>query len=241
MTEDTMFQGNPLRDNLLFERLHQATCLAHQRLEHRVDICYPNFDVHDYRRLLQDFWGFYQPLERKLVVLADHILPSPYSQQRRKAPRLKQDLLSLGMTEVEIAGLPLCGRLPAIPSLPRAFGVLYAIEGATVGERIADMHLLEQLRIDPSRGGSFFSSLNASYDPFLNSYWQEFIAVSESVEEPGPQLHAIEAAADALDCLEAWLDYRHRPKPANFSHWKPQSEPHPFRVPQLVDSICSAT
>src|SRR5215831_13696151 len=162
-----------LQHGPLFERLHQSTRLAYQRLEGRVDNYPRNFDLHDYRRLLQDLWGFYQPLERKLVVLADHILPSPSSRRRCKAPRLEQDLLSLGMTEAGIAALPRCGRLPALPTLPQVFGVLYVIYEAVLDERTATTHLHlaeERLGISPSQGGSFFSSLSSAYDPLGNSY-----------------------------------------------------------------------
>ncbi|HEX5544734.1 MAG TPA: biliverdin-producing heme oxygenase, partial [Nitrospira sp.] len=191
-----------LVDSLLFERLHQATRLAHRRLERQVDIYRPNVDVHNYRRLLQGFWGFYQPLERKLAVLADHNLPSSYSQRRRKAPRLEQDLLALRMTETEIAALPLCGRLPAIPTLPQVFGVLYVIDGAALSERIATIHLaVNNLGISPSQGGSFFSSLSASYDS-LDTCRQDLIEMAEAVEKPDHQDLVIQSAMDTLECLE---------------------------------------
>ena len=198
-----------LLNSLLFERLHQATRLAHRRLERQVDIYHPNFDVHNYRRLLQALWGFYQPMERKLAVLADHNLPSSYSQQRRKAPRLEQDLLALRMSEDDIAALPLCGRLPAIPTLPQVFGVLYVIDGAALGERIATIHLGgNDLGISPSQGGSFFSSLSASHAPFLDTSRQDFIAMAEAVEEAGHQDLVIRSAIDTIECLERWLDHR---------------------------------
>lgn len=205
-------------DSPLVERLHRTTRLAHRRLERRVDIYRPNFDVHNYRWLLQDFWGFYQPLERKLAVLAGHNLPSSYLQRRRKTPRLEQDLLALRMTESEIAALPLCGRLPAIPTLPQVFGVLYVIDGAALGERIATTHLHvagENLGISPSQGASFFSSLRASYTPLLDTCWQELIAMTEAVEEPNLQDLVIQSAMDTLECFETWLDHRKHSHLAN--------------------------
>jgi len=218
-----------LLDRLLFERLHHATRSAHRRLERQVDNYRPNLDVHNYRRLLQSFWGFYQPLERKLAVLADHHLSSSYSQQRRKAPRLEQDLLALRMTEADIAALPLCGRLPAIPTLPQVFGVLYVIDGAALGERIATIHLGgNSLGISPSQGGSFFSSLSASYDPF-DTCRQDFIAMAEAVEEAGHQDLVIRSAMDTIECLETWLDHRKQPHFKNAMHmnsmrWNSQLE-----------------
>jgi heme oxygenase len=201
-----------------------------------MDMYYPNLDVRNYRRLLQDFWGFYQPLERKLVVLADPLLFSPYSPQRSKASRLKQDLLTLGMTEAAIAALPLCGRLPAVPTPPRAFGVLYVIEGDPVGGRIADLHVLGKLGIHPSQGGSFFSTS----EPLGDQSRQVFkTAMTGTVEEPSFQLLAVEAAVDTLDCFEAWLDYRHRPQRTNHSPWNSESRLKPFG-PSHVDRVSGA-
>ncbi len=223
-----------LLDGVLFERLHQATRLAHRRLERQMDIYRPNFDVHNYRRLLQGFWGFYQPLERKLAVLADHHLPSSYSQRRRKAPQLKQDLLSLGLTETDIAALPLCGRLPATPTLPQVFGVLYVIDGAALGERIVVTHLGgDKLGISPSQGGSFFSSLSASYDPLLDTCWQDLLAITEAVEDPDLQDLVIQSAMDTLECFETWLDHRKQSpltNSANSMRWSSQWEFELFRT-----------
>ena len=230
-----------LLDSLLFERLHQATRLAHRRLERQVDIYRPNFDIHNYRRLLQDFWGFYQPLERKLAVLADHHLPSSYSQQRRKAPRLEQDLLTLRMTEDDIAALPLCGRLPAIPTLPQILGVLYVIDGAALGERIATIHLgCNNLGVSPSQGGSFFSSLSASPESFLHTCPPDFIAMAEAVEESDHQDLAIQSAIDTLECLERWLDHRKQSHVKNSMlmnamRWNAQLESELFRTQRIGD------
>src|SRR6185312_15592826 len=223
-----------LLDDPLFERLHQATRLAHRRLERQVDIYRPNFDVHNYRRLLQDFWGFYQPLERKLAVLADQNLPSSYSQQRRKAPRLEQDLLALRMSEDDIAALPLCGRLPAIPTLPQVFGVLYVIDGAALGERIVATHLGgDKLGISPSQGGSFLSGLSASYDPLLDTWWQDFIAMTETMEDPDLQDMVNRSAMDTVVFFETWRDHRKQSpltNSMNSMRWSSQWEFELFRT-----------
>lgn len=219
----------------LLERLRQTTRLAHRRLERRVGLFEPNFDIHRYRRLLQDFWGFYRPLERKLAVLADDLLPLPYSLQRPKAPRLWQDLLSLGMTESDIAALPLCGRLPVLPTAAQAFGVLYVIEGATPGGQVVISYLREKLRITPGQGGSFFDS----YGPLVDQYWNEFqTAMMTAVEEPWLQDLTIQAAIDTFDCFEAWLTYRHRAQDANYAQWI-EYELKSFRAPYF-DSLSGA-
>jgi heme oxygenase len=135
---------------------------------------------------------------------------------------LEQDLLWLGMTQADIAALPLCGRLPAIPTLPRVLGVLYVIDGAALGERIATTHLVgDKFGISRSQGGSFFSSLSLPYDPFVDSYWQEFIAMTEAVEEPDFQDLVIQSAMDTLECFETWLDHRKQSRLTNSLRMNP--------------------
>jgi heme oxygenase len=220
----------------LHETLHQVTRSAHRRLERRMESYHLKFGLHNYRRLLQDIWGFYQPLERKLVVLSDHLLTSPYSHQRLKAPRLEQDLLSLGMTEADIAALPLCGRLPAVPSQPRAVGVLYVLEDAAETGRIAGLHLCDMLGINPSQSGSFFSGSG----PHVEQYEQECgSATTTSVGEPCFQTLAVEAALDTFNCFEAWLDYRHRSQPTDYSRWTSESDPELARALHF-DSLSGA-
>lgn len=225
-----MYQSHPL-----FERLHQATRLADRRLEHRMGNYCRDFDLPKYRRLLEVCWGFYQPLERKLVVLADHVLLSSFAQQRRKAPLLEQDLLSLGMTQAGIAALPLCGPLPALPGLAQVFGVLYAIDGSAWGDRIATTYLAEDtLGINSSRGGSFFSGLRSSHDSLVNSRcWQDVVATTAAVEGPEVEDMAIRSALDTFECFETWFVHQeraHRGKSVrtNSLRWSSLWEPELF-------------
>jgi heme oxygenase (biliverdin-IX-beta and delta-forming) len=229
-------------DNPLFERLHQATRWAHRRVEGRVESYCRNFDVPKYRRLLQVCWGFYQPLERKLVVLADHVLLSSFAQQRRKAPLLEQDLLSLGMTQAGIAALPLCGPLPALPALAQVFGALYAIDGSAWGDRIATTYLAQDTwGISSSQGGSFFSSLRPSYDSFVKSRcWQDVVATTAAVEGPGVEDLAIRSALDTFECFEKWLAHQeptHRVKSGrtNSSRWSALGDPELFCAERFGD------
>jgi heme oxygenase (biliverdin-IX-beta and delta-forming) len=212
-----MYQNHPL-----FERLHQATGSADRRLEQRVWNYCRDFDLPQYHRLLEVCWGFYQPLERKLVVLADH-LPSSFAQQRRKAPLLERDLLALGMAESGIAALPLCGRLPAFPTLAQVLGVLYAIDGASWGERIAAAHVQaagDKLGISSSHGGSFISSLRSPHDSPVDSDWPGVIATT-TLEGPEVEELAIRSALDTFECFETWLAHQERSLCANSARTNP--------------------
>jgi heme oxygenase len=201
-----------------------------------------DFDLLKYRRLLEVCWGFYQPLERKLVVLADHVLLSSFAQQRRKGPLLEQDLLSLGMTRADIAALPLCGPLPALRALAQGFGVLYATDGSGWGDRIATSYLSEnKLGISSSRGGSFFFSIRSSHDSLVNNIcWQDVVATTAAVEGPEVEDWAIQSALDTFECFETWLAHQERSPcansvRANSLRWSSLWEPELFCAERFGD------
>jgi hypothetical protein len=83
------------------------------------------------------YYGFYQPLEQRLQVLA--LIPSGLDQSLRiKLPVLQADLAALGMDAAAIEALPVCQQLPQIDSRAAALGVSYVLEGRPSADRSCD-------------------------------------------------------------------------------------------------------
>lgn len=153
----------------------------------------------EYTRLLERFFGFYQPLEERLEGLDGwdaHGIDFP---ARRKAPWLEADLAALDHTPEAIAALPRCATLPRLDSLASGFGCAYVLEGATLGGRQIS-GLLRETRI-PENARHFFGS----YGPDVGSRWREFTASLEAFGEEGPQHEIIEAARGTFTTLQNWL------------------------------------
>jgi heme oxygenase (biliverdin-IX-beta and delta-forming) len=92
--------------------------------------------------------------------------------------------------------------LPALNTLPRAFGCLYMFEPSTLGWGIFMRHLTRTLDITPEDGGAFFNS----YGDRVLAMWRDFshrlyaYASSPDIEES-----IIRAAIDTIIRIDQWM------------------------------------
>jgi heme oxygenase (biliverdin-IX-beta and delta-forming) len=187
----------------LLEGLRRATRAAHDRLEARLPFAPPGPSRSAYRRVLEVFLGFYEPLETRLGELASTFAPLAWT-PRRKTHLLRSDLLDLGATSEALARLPRCRRLPSMPGGPEALGCLYVVEGATLGGRVIARRL-RVAGITPELGGRFFHG----YGGQTGHRWTELVErlrmAEESADEPA---RTVEAAVATFEAFEAWLEQR---------------------------------
>lgn len=188
-----------LSDLLL--RLREETRELHLALESRVDVMKPDLRPGEYRRLLEDFYGFYAPLEARLQEARPYGAEfDAFYGDRWKAPSLRRDLLSLGLTAGEVDRLPRCDALPETGTPARALGCLYVLEGATLGGRVITRHVRRTLGLREC-GCAFFTS----YGERVGDRWREFRA---ELRRRAPGLVGDEVVASACDTfasLKNWL------------------------------------
>ncbi len=121
-------------------RLRRATQSVHQQLEHSAPLqplLAPDLTAAQYTRLLSQFFGFYESLEKALF-------PLPSAPFRPKTPALWADLARCGFDDAQCAALP---RWPAPPTLTaeETVGVIYVLEGAALGGQLITRHLRQSL------------------------------------------------------------------------------------------------
>ncbi|MGO0629461.1 biliverdin-producing heme oxygenase [Pseudomonas sp. SAR267] len=175
--------------------LRQGTRDCHKLLEARLPFFSPSFDSADYRRLLQAYYGFHFPLE--------HRLSDYQGRERHKAPTLARDLLALGLSEADIGALPLCQALPAIHDEASALGVMYVLEGSTLGGQVLKRAMAERLGIGHDSGAAFLDV----YGERTGSYWRSFLERLGRAPA-AEQAATMQAAIDTFTRFEAWLDHR---------------------------------
>ena len=188
--------------SLLLQNLRAGTAQLHLALEKRLPFFSPFLDLAQYQRLIQAYFGFYQPLERRLV--ESGTVPHDFElSERLKAPTLRSDLRALGLTEGEIAVLPLCPSLPTIESAESCLGVLYVLEGATLGGQILRREIASRLNLDAANGAAFLDI----YGDATGRRWREFTdyLATFSLNEPARQT-VVNAAQRTFACFESWLD-----------------------------------
>ena len=184
----------------ILERLRDETQHLHKALENDLPVMRADLQLTDYRRLLARFYGFYVPVDAALARVPglESILPD--WPQRRKIDSLVKDLGALGCMSHEIADLPLCVQLPAIPGVTEALGCLYVLEGSTLGGQIIGRHLEAALHLGIDNGASFFRS----YGDRVGPMWKTFQEVLRS-RDPAEHERLIDAASETFQSIHGWL------------------------------------
>ncbi|MGC5703558.1 biliverdin-producing heme oxygenase [Pseudomonas sp. NFXW11] len=195
-------QDNPASS--LLQDLRTATATLHVALEKRLPFFSERLDAHWYQRLIQAYYGFYQPLETALFDRGS--LPPDYDPgQRRKTPALTGDLRALGLDPAQIETLPRCSQLPPLTCSSACLGALYVLEGATLGGQILRREMARRLDLHPGNGGAFLDI----YGSATGRRWKEFLGYLErSPEDPGARRQAVSAAQSTFACFERWLEHR---------------------------------
>ena len=190
------------RRTVILQRLKQATAAAHAAIESHSVLLDPGLSRATYRACLRRFFGYYAPLEgRMLRSRAWHGAGLAYG-DRHKTPQLAQDLAALGMTPDELEQTPLCYGLPDLRSTARLFGCLYVIEGATLGGQVVTRHLRASLALTPQSGSAFFSG----YAEHTGSRWKAFGAHLTTYARASQADDEIVAGANAtFETLDRWL------------------------------------
>ncbi|MEG5266233.1 biliverdin-producing heme oxygenase [Pseudomonas sp. JDS28PS106] len=189
---------------VLLQALRTSTGQSHVRLEKRMPFFTPSLDAALYRRLLEAYYGFYRPLETALV--ASGLMPaSLMPEERMKTPALVADLEALGLSDVDILQLPHCEQLPVIDSPGACLGVMYVLEGATLGGQLLRREVHARIGLDEHSGARFLDVYGAT----TGKRWKAFLNhLQVAPRDP----RAIEAAALAAQStftrFEHWLDAR---------------------------------
>ncbi len=187
---------------MILKHLKMATRERHAALEGQLPLLDPLLSHENYRLLLGRFFGYYAPLETRLLALPwpDEI-GFDYS-GRHKTPRLAQDLIALGETPETLAQLPRCQDLPEVVTLSNQLGCLYVIEGATLGGQIITRHLQATLGLTPETGAAFFNGYGAQ----TGAQWQTFCTMlTDLAERTGGDEEIIATANRTFETLGQWL------------------------------------
>ncbi len=186
---------------ILFENLKAQTKTAHDELEASIDLLSPGFSKSDYVELLKKFYGIYSVVERELrkTKIAEH-----YS-DRFKTPLLKQDLLALGLSESDIQKIPQIRINLPLENLNFFLGMLYVLEGSSLGALILTKHFHTRFDLNSLNGLAFFTGY-AEKTLMMWKGWREF---SEKFADENHLSHEeiIKTAQDTFSILKKWLTH----------------------------------
>ncbi|HEX8360290.1 MAG TPA: biliverdin-producing heme oxygenase [Longimicrobium sp.] len=183
----------------ILDLLRDRTRAAHERAEEALPLLDPALDRTRYRAILAAFWGFHAALEPRLRAVQGLGALELDAGRRRKLPLLEADLRVLGE---DPARLPVAGEVPRVDGVAAALGVMYVLEGATLGGRVISRHLAS-LGIGPETGGAFFGG----YGDATGEMWKAFAAAIGAYAEAHPEStdEMVKAADETFTLLERWL------------------------------------
>jgi heme oxygenase len=152
---------------------------------------------HHYAQILRLFYGYFQPLEKRLALtVTTHHLPD--IAERRKSSAILHDLAAIGQST---DALPVCGQLPVFNNTAEAFGVMYVLEGSTLGGKMIARMLQknEALQLPPG-AVRFFSG----YGEKTGEKWKIFLS---ALNEQEPADAVIAAANETFYYLKRWMQH----------------------------------
>jgi heme oxygenase (biliverdin-IX-beta and delta-forming) len=170
--------------NSVHLRLREATRADHARLEARLDLPARLASAGQRRAVVEAFYDLHSGLEAAISPWLADVAGLDF-QARRRGPRLEADLRALGCRPRP------AGPAPQVNGQAYAFGLLYVLEGSTLGGRI--------VRKAVQAGGGDLSGLSF-LDPYgdrLGERWRSFLAVLGHHVSSGAEGEA--AAAGAVE------------------------------------------
>ena len=192
----------------VMQRLAGATRDEHQHIENNLllarllqaDDC-----VTHYRRVLAGFYGFYRPLEEALLAHPRVVTDTTLHFRLGKYPLLAEDLHTIGLSQNQLAALPRCEELPPHRHWQEVLGVLYVLEGATLGGQLIRKHLLAHLDARWHGALRFY----ACYGDRVGERWRTFqqLLAGHLPDDPADERlsMAIAAARQTFGLMDNWL------------------------------------
>jgi len=157
--------------------LRQQTSVVHQRLENRLQLFSNVSSMAGYGEHLQKLHECFRQAEAKVSVFASD-LPLNWS-ERKKLPWLEQDLAALKLIPIAQEN----EKCPPCASVAEAMGMLYVMEGSSLGGRVISAHYGALLGLNPQTGLRFFTGHGES----TGILWKEFLRALESLIAADPE------------------------------------------------------
>jgi len=160
-------------------RLRDATAPLHNQLNQQpwlTALLSKELALPHYQQLLSIYYSLYHQLE---ITIKQCIKEQPIAFDYQ--PRYKTPLLLNDLAYWHIQPEPLCCQVsvPAINSLGALLGLLYVLEGSTLGASHIAKHLQQSYGYTRSTGSDFFSG----YGEQTQTYWQIFITYLNSFSD----------------------------------------------------------
>ena len=190
------------KQDLFLKRLREKTGESHQELEENPlskEILSPSVTVIEYQTYIAKLYGFTKACERDIFPQLASVLPD--LEERKKSEFIERDLFITGVSKEKIEKLPIYQFNTS--GLSEALGIMYVLEGSTLGGKIIYKHISQTLDKDAETGASYFWG----YGQKTGILWKTFISAlaSYAVEENSEE-EIISSAVHTFSTIDQWLN-----------------------------------
>ena len=176
-------------------KLKTQTASSHKRLEELPVSSYilsPNMKMEDYAHYLQLMYDVHSDVEENIFPLLSATIDD--LKERAKKHLIEEDLFYLNYTKPVARNVFNTQNI----TIPFALGILYVVEGSSLGGRFILKNLETIDGLTEGRGVSYFGG----YGNKTGSYWKTFLHLLMAHEEEyNVENEIIEGAIYAFDCI----------------------------------------
>lgn len=185
---------------MILDQLRSRTAAAHASLERRLRLARAEPTLAHYASYLGAMYGFTAPLELGFRRLPSSLAAELELDLRSKAELIARDLAELAERLGHATSRAPCEHLPRNDNPARTLGVLYVLEGSTLGARFLLRHL-QPLNIDGC------SSYLQSYGSALGAMWDKMrgALVRYAAAHPEQQAELLDSAVQTFERVDVWF------------------------------------
>lgn len=176
--------------------LRTATTTQHKELDGIIQLMGDSVQKSYYSKILELFYGFIKSFEGGLFSHPEWKSILPQIENRKKLEKLKADLHQLG---IAAESLPVNSNPPPTSNFSEALGVMYVLEGSTLGGQMMTQHLSKKF---PELAHNYMRG----YGSDTGKMWQQFLSALEKADLTKAQEQEMEKAARAtFTSLKNWF------------------------------------
>ncbi len=184
--------------------LRAATKNSHHAIDHHPllsPLAKADITLTQYRRVLQTFGWIYHPLQQHLIRSLKHL---QIDKEYQISPRHEWLAVDLDYYGADLHANPNPLRawfMPEIEDVAGLIGMLYVVEGSTLGGQVLLRRLNQTLGITADKGGCFF----AGHGEETQQRWGEFMAIASRFCPPEQQATVCKSAVICFSLLNRML------------------------------------
>jgi len=178
------------------QRLRRQTEADHLAVENALPLMQEGLEAAQYVECLRRMYGIVAAWDERAITIAPDWLRDILVARQRKH-LLQLDLAWFGVTELDDQR-PM---LPDMNDLPSLMGIMYVMEGSTLGGQLIARHIEVSLHLSPGQGDSYFRG----HGDRTGTMWKEFCLMLKTRVSDDQTDAVVSAAKTMFTIFGQWM------------------------------------